>query len=35
MSYVDGVSNKVKGLTPIPVGNLGGFNFTDRIWIEA
>jgi peptide/nickel transport system substrate-binding protein len=35
MSYVDGVSNKVKGLTAVPVGNLGGFNFTDRIWLES
>ena len=35
LNYVDGVSNKVKGLTPIPVGSLGGFNFTDRIWLEG
>lgn len=33
ISFVDGVSNKVKGLTPIPVGALGGFNFTDRVWL--
>jgi len=35
LNYVDGVSKKVQGLTPIPVGNLGGFNFTDRIWLES
>ncbi|GEO14038.1 ABC transporter substrate-binding protein [Microvirga aerophila] len=35
LNYVDGVSNKIKGLTPIPVGSLGGFNFTDRIWLEG
>lgn len=35
LSYVDGVSKKIKGLTPLPIGSLGGFNFTDRIWIEA
>ncbi|TPJ33478.1 ABC transporter substrate-binding protein [Mesorhizobium sp. B2-6-5] len=33
ISFVDGVSNKVQGLTPIPVGALGGFNFTDRVWL--
>lgn len=35
LSYVDGVSKKVKGLTPVPLGNLGGFNFADRIWLEG
>lgn len=35
LSYVDGVSKKIKGLTPLPIGNLGGFNFTDRIWVDA
>lgn len=35
ISLVDGVSNKVQGLTPIPVGALGGFNFTDRVWLTA
>jgi peptide/nickel transport system substrate-binding protein len=35
ISFVDGVSNKVQGLTPIPVGALGGFNFTDRVWLTA
>lgn len=35
LNYVDGVSKKIKGLTPLPIGSLGGFNFTDRIWIEG
>jgi|GEM_PF-2395592 len=35
LSYVDGVAKKIKGLTPLPIGNLGGFNFTDRIWVDA
>ncbi|MGE0093744.1 MAG: ABC transporter substrate-binding protein [Alphaproteobacteria bacterium] len=35
MSYVDGISNKVQGLTPVPVGNLGGFNFADKVWFEG
>lgn len=35
ISFVDGVSKKVQGLTPVPVGALGGFNFTDRVWLAA
>jgi len=35
LSYVDGVSKKVKGLTPLQIGNLSGFNFTDKIWLDA
>lgn len=35
LNYVDGISNKVKGLKPVPVGNLGGFNFADAIWLEG
>ena len=34
LSYIDGVSKRIKGLTPLPIGSLGGFNFTDRIWLE-
>jgi peptide/nickel transport system substrate-binding protein len=33
--FIDGVSNKVKGLTPVPVGNLGGFNWGDSVWIDS
>ncbi len=35
LSYIDGVSKKIRGLTPLPIGSLGGFNFTDRIWVDA
>lgn len=35
MSTVDGHAKKVKGLVPIPLGNLSGWNFTDRVWFEA
>jgi peptide/nickel transport system substrate-binding protein len=35
VDYLDGVSNKVKGLKPVPVGNLGGFNFADSVWMES
>ncbi|MBV9784062.1 MAG: ABC transporter substrate-binding protein [Acidisphaera sp.] len=34
-NYVDGISKKVKGLVPVPVGNLAGFNFADRVWLET
>ena len=33
VDYLDGLSNKVNGLKPVPVGNLGGFNFADSIWL--
>lgn len=35
LNYVDGVSKKVKGLEPLYIGNLGGFNFADKIWLDA
>ena len=35
MNYVDGISKKVKGLTPVPVGNLKGFNFADSVWLDS
>jgi peptide/nickel transport system substrate-binding protein len=35
MNYVDGTSKKVQGLVPVPVGNLAGFNFADRVWLES
>ena len=35
LNYVDGVSKKVRGLEPLYIGNLGGFNFADTIWIDA
>ena len=35
VNYLDAMSSKVKGLTPVPTGNLGGFNFADRVWLEG
>jgi peptide/nickel transport system substrate-binding protein len=35
MNYVDGMSKSVQGLVPVPVGNLSGFNFSDRVWLES
>lgn len=35
LDYVDGVSSKVQGLTPVPVGNLSGFNFADKVWLQS
>jgi peptide/nickel transport system substrate-binding protein len=35
ISYLDALSPKVKGLTPVPTGNLGGFNFADSVWLES
>jgi hypothetical protein len=29
------MSSKVKGITPVPTGNLGGFNFADSVWLES
>jgi peptide/nickel transport system substrate-binding protein len=33
--YLDGVANRVKGLTPVPVGNMGGFNLANKVWLES
>ncbi|WP_188393955.1 ABC transporter substrate-binding protein [Mesorhizobium sp. SARCC-RB16n] len=35
VNYIDAHSSKVKGLTPVPTGNLGGFNFADSVWLES
>jgi peptide/nickel transport system substrate-binding protein len=35
VNYLDAVSSKVKGITPVPTGNLGGFNFADSVWLES
>jgi peptide/nickel transport system substrate-binding protein len=35
LNYVDGISKKVNGLVPVPVGNLSGFNFADRVWLAS
>jgi peptide/nickel transport system substrate-binding protein len=35
VNYLDAHSSKVKGLSPVPTGNLAGFNFADRVWLES
>jgi peptide/nickel transport system substrate-binding protein len=32
---LDGISSKVKGLVPNPTGNLGGFRFSEAIWLDT
>lgn len=34
INFVDGISKKVKGLEPVPLGNLNGFNFADNVWLD-
>lgn len=33
--FLDGLSAKVKGITPVPIGYLGGFAFSDSAWLES
>jgi peptide/nickel transport system substrate-binding protein len=35
VNYLDAMSSKVKGISPVPTGNLGGFNFADSVWLES
>ncbi|MGB6008108.1 ABC transporter substrate-binding protein [Castellaniella sp.] len=35
INYVDGLSNRVKGLRPIPIAPLGGCEFVDSIWLSS
>jgi len=35
VNYLDAYSSKVKGLAPVPTGNLGGFNYADGVWLES
>jgi len=35
MSSIDGHSKKLKGLSPIPLGGLMGYNFAENVWLEA
>ena len=35
LASLDGHSTKVKGLTPIPLGGLMGYNFAEHIWLDA
>ena len=34
-NYVDAISSSVKGLKPVFVGNLGGFNYADSVWLDT
>ncbi|MEO8544069.1 MAG: ABC transporter substrate-binding protein [Burkholderiaceae bacterium] len=33
--FLDGLSAKVKGITQVPVGYLGGYAFPDTVWLES
>jgi peptide/nickel transport system substrate-binding protein len=35
LSSIDGHSAKVKGLSPIPLGGLMGYNFAENVWLDA
>jgi peptide/nickel transport system substrate-binding protein len=35
LSSIDGHSSKLKGLSPIPLGGLMGYNFAENVWLEA
>jgi peptide/nickel transport system substrate-binding protein len=34
-NYLDGIGSHVKGLVPVPVGNMGGFNPANKVWLES
>ena len=34
-SFLDGHSKKLKGMAPIPVGGMMGFNFAEDVWLDA
>ena len=34
ISYVDGLSNKVNGLTALPIGSLNGYDFANKAWLS-
>ncbi|HSV81333.1 MAG TPA: ABC transporter substrate-binding protein [Ramlibacter sp.] len=35
MSSIDGHTRKLKGLSPIPLGGLMGYNFAENVWLDA
>ncbi len=35
MSYIDGFTDKLKGLTSIPLGGLGGYMFAESVWLDG
>jgi peptide/nickel transport system substrate-binding protein len=34
ISYVDGLSNKVNGLSALPIGSLSGYDFANSAWLS-
>jgi peptide/nickel transport system substrate-binding protein len=35
MSSIDAHAKKLKGLSPIPLGGLMGYQFAENVWLEA
>lgn len=35
LASIDGHSAKLKGLSPIPLGGLMGYNFAENVWLES
>jgi peptide/nickel transport system substrate-binding protein len=35
LASLDGHTTKLKGLTPIPLGGLMGYNFAEHVWLDA
>jgi len=35
MSSLDGHSKKIRGLSPIPLGGMMGYTFSEHVWLEA
>jgi peptide/nickel transport system substrate-binding protein len=35
LASIDGHTSKLKGLSPIPLGGLMGYNFAENVWLEA
>lgn len=35
MSLIDGYDNRLRGLSPIPIGGMMGYSFAEHVWLEA
>jgi peptide/nickel transport system substrate-binding protein len=35
LASLDGHSNKLHGLSPIPLGGLMGYSFAEHVWLDA
>jgi peptide/nickel transport system substrate-binding protein len=35
LSSLDAHTTRLKGLSPIPVGGLMGYNFAENVWLQA